>query len=111
MSPLPDRLQPGSPYPLGATFDGLGVNFAVFSANADGMDLCLFDPQGGKEIARLPLNECTDEVWHGYLPYARPGLLYGFRAHGRYEPEEGHRFNPNKLLLDPYAKMLHGDIR
>ncbi|WP_235425514.1 glycogen debranching protein GlgX [Croceibacterium mercuriale] len=111
LSPLPDRLQPGSPYPLGATFDGLGVNFAVFSANADGMELCLFDPQGGKEIARLPLNECTDEVWHGYLPYARPGLLYGFRAHGRYEPEQGHRFNPNKLLLDPYARMLHGDVR
>ena len=111
MTPLPARLEPGSAYPLGATFDGLGVNFAVFSANADGMEVCLFDPQGGKEVARLALNECTDEVWHGYLPFAKPGLLYGFRAHGRYEPEAGHRFNPNKLLLDPYAKMLHGEIR
>ena len=111
MSAIPDRLEPGSPYPLGATFDGLGVNFAVFSANADRIDLCLFDPLGRKEIARLELPEWTDEVWHGYLPYARPGLLYGFRAHGQWEPENGHRFNENKLLLDPYAKMLSGEIR
>jgi isoamylase len=108
---LPDRLDAGLPYPLGATFDGLGVNFAVFSANADRIDLCLFDPKGRKEIARFELPEWTDEVWHGYLPYARPGLLYGFRAHGRYEPENGHRFNPYKLLLDPYAKGLAGEVR
>ncbi|MBC7158544.1 MAG: glycogen debranching protein GlgX, partial [Porphyrobacter sp.] len=111
MSDFPDRLEPGMPYPLGATFDGLGVNFAVFSANADRIELCLFDPQGGRQVACLELPEWTDEVWHGYLPYARPGLLYGFRAHGPWEPEQGHRFNPNKLLLDPYAKMLSGEIR
>lgn len=111
MNLLPDRLLPGSAFPLGATFDGLGVNFAVFSANADQIDLCIFDPSGKREIARYALPECTDEVWHGYLPEVKPGLLYGFRAHGRYEPENGHRFNPNKLLIDPYAKKLHGAVR
>lgn len=111
MNPLADRLQPGSPYPLGATFDGMGVNFAIFSANADAIDLCLFDPAGRRELTRYRLPECTDEVWHGYLPDVEPGLLYGYRAHGRYAPEEGHRFNPNKLLLDPYARRLHGQIR
>ncbi|QIG81754.1 glycogen debranching protein GlgX [Stakelama tenebrarum] len=109
--PLPDKLGPGVPYPLGANFDGLGVNFAVFSANADKIELCLFEPSGRRQIACYELPEWTDEVWHGYLPDARPGLLYGFRAHGRYEPENGHRFNPNKLLLDPYAKQLSGDLR
>jgi isoamylase len=111
LSRLPDRLLPGSPYPLGATFDGLGVNFAVFSAHAEQIDLCLFDPSGKREIARLPLPEWTDEVWHGYLPDARPGMLYGLRAHGPYQPEQGHRFNPNKLLIDPYARKLHGTVR
>ncbi|MFN3522002.1 MAG: glycogen debranching protein GlgX [Phenylobacterium sp.] len=111
MSALPDRLEPGAPYPLGATFDGLGVNFAVFSAHAEMMELCLFEATGRREIARYPLPEWTDEVWHGYLPDARPGLLYGFRAHGRYAPQEGMRFNPNKLLLDPYAKRLAGQLR
>ncbi|WP_395942885.1 glycogen debranching protein GlgX [Brevundimonas sp.] len=111
MNRLPDRLLPGSPYPLGATFDGLGVNFAVFSAHAEQIDLCVFDPSGKREVARLPLPEWTDEVWHGYLPDARPGLLYGLRAHGPYAPEEGHRFNPNKLLIDPYARKLHGTVR
>ncbi len=111
MAPLPDRLAPGRPDPLGATWDGLGVNFAVFSAFAERIDLCLFDPSGRREMARLPLPECTDEVWHGYLPEARPGLLYGYRAYGPYEPRNGHRFNPHKLLLDPYAKQLHGDVR
>ncbi|MGR6328839.1 glycogen debranching protein GlgX [Sphingomonas sp. XXL09] len=111
MSSLPDRLEPGSPYPLGATFDGLGVNFAVYSANADRIELCLFDPSGKREIGRIALPECTDEVFHGYLPDAGPGLLYGYRAHGRYAPEEGHRFNPNKLLLDPYARRLAGQIK
>ena len=91
-------------------WDGLGVNFAVFSANASRIDLCLFDPSGRRELARLPLPECTDEVWHGYLPDAKPGQLYGYRAHGPYEPRAGHRFNPNKLLLDPYAHELHGDL-
>ncbi|MBB3911766.1 glycogen debranching protein GlgX [Sphingomonas desiccabilis] len=111
MNSLPDRLEAGSPYPLGATFDGLGVNFAVFSANAEKIELCIFEPTGRREIKRYELTEWTDEVWHGYLPEARPGLLYGYRAYGRYAPEEGHRFNPNKLLLDPYAKQLHGEVR
>ena len=108
---LPDRLESGSPYPLGATFDGLGINFAVFSANADHVELCLFDPSGKREVARLGLPEVTDEVFHGYLPGARPGLLYGYRAHGAYAPEAGHRFNPHKLLLDPYARRLHGQVK
>ncbi|MFN3686674.1 glycogen debranching protein GlgX [Salinarimonas sp.] len=108
---LPDLLSPGSPYPLGATWDGLGVNFAVFSAHAERMDLCIFDPSGRREIARYTMPEWTDEVWHGYLPHVRPGLLYGYRAYGPYEPQNGHRFNPNKLLVDPYAKALHGETR
>lgn len=108
---IPDRLLPGHPFPLGASHDGQGVNFAVFSANATQIDLCIFDAAGRKEVARLPLPDCTDEVWHGYLPEAAPGLLYGFRAHGPYEPHRGHRFNPHKLLLDPYARQLSGPLR
>jgi glycogen operon protein len=108
---LPARLDPGAPYPLGATWDGLGVNFAVFSANAEQIDLCLFDPAGHKELARLPLPECTDEIWHGYLPGAHPGTVYGLRAYGPYQPQYGHRFNPAKLLIDPYAKKLAGAFR
>ena len=108
---MADRLDPGSPYPLGANWDGLGVNFAIFSANATRMELCLFDPEGRREIARLDLPEMTDQVWHGYLPNAQPGQLYGFRAHGPYAPQNGHRFNPHKLLLDPYAKALFGHTR
>ncbi|OYV58279.1 MAG: glycogen debranching enzyme, partial [Acidiphilium sp. 21-62-4] len=110
MAILPAKLAAGSNEPLGATWDGLGVNFAVFSANADRIELCLFDRGGRREIARYDLPECTDEVFHGYLPDALPGLIYGFRAHGPYQPEQGHRFNPNKLLLDPYAKAMFGDI-
>ena len=104
------KLYPGSGNVLGATWDGLGVNFAVFSAHAERMELCLFDPTGRREVARLELPECTDEVFHGYLPEARPGLLYGYRAYGPYQPEAGHRFNPNKLLLDPYARMIVGRL-
>jgi len=104
------KLQSGMPAPLGSTWDGLGVNFAVFSANAERVELCLFDPTGRHEVAKLDLPEHTDEVFHGYLPQARPGLLYGYRAHGPYQPEAGHRFNPNKLLLDPYAKKLAGRL-
>lgn len=111
MPPIPDRLLPGRHERLGAQWDGLGVNFAVFSAHAERVELCLFDPSGRREIARLDLPECTDEVWHGYLPEARPGQLYGYRAHGPYEPRNGHRFNPFKLLLDPYARQLSGELR
>ena len=110
MYALPDRLSPGSPYPLGASWDGLGVNFAVFSANAQQIELCLFDPTGRKEMKRYALPECTDEIWHGYLPNAHPGTAYGFRAHGPYQPQNGHRFNPHKLLLDPYARKLVGTV-
>src|SRR6201989_2392695 len=90
-----DRLLAGAPYPLGATWDGLGTNFAVFSANAERIELCLFDPSGRRQIATLDLPERTDEVWHGYLPNAQAGLLYGYRAHGPYEPQRGFRFNPH----------------
>ncbi|MEE1657146.1 glycogen debranching protein GlgX [Microvirga sp. CF3062] len=105
------RVREGLPYPLGATWDGLGVNFAIFSANATKVELCLFDEDGQREIERVELPEYTDEVWHGYLPDARPGTTYGYRVHGPYEPTAGHRFNPNKLLLDPYAKQLIGDLK
>src|SRR3712207_5397417 len=100
----------GRPYPLGATWDGLGVNFALFSANAAKVELCLFDEEGQVELERIELPEYTNEVWHGYLPDARPGTVYGYRVHGPYEPAQGHRFNPNKLLLDPYAKQLVGQL-
>jgi glycogen operon protein len=102
------RVWPGQPYPLGATWDGKGVNFALFSAHAERVELCLFDAAGVREIDRIALPEYTDEVWHGYLPDARPGTLYGYRVHGPYEPKAGHRFNPHKLLLDPYARAFYG---
>ncbi|MGB7076722.1 MAG: glycogen debranching protein GlgX, partial [Xanthobacteraceae bacterium] len=111
MASLTAKLDSGMPYPLGATWDGLGTNFAVFSGNAERIQLCLFDSAGRREIARLDLPECTDEVWHGYLPNARIGLIYGYRAHGPYDPQNGHRFNPHKLLLDPYAKQIAGSLR
>src|SRR5918996_3006184 len=101
---------PGRPHPLGATWDGSGVNFALFSANATRVELCLFDPKGRRELARVDLPEYTHEVWHGYLPDARPGMLYGYRVHGPYDPRAGNRFNPNKLLIDPYAKALSGKL-
>jgi isoamylase len=104
------RLLTGKPYPLGAHWDGLGVNFAVFSAHAERVELCLFAPDGHRQIARLELPECTDEIFHGYLPQGSPGLVYGYRVHGPYQPEAGHRFNPNKLLLDPYAKKTVGTL-
>jgi glycogen operon protein len=105
------RVEAGLPYPLGATWDGTGVNFALFSANAEKVELCAFDPRGRREIARIVLPEYTDEVWHGYLPEARPGMLYGYRVYGPYDPERGHRFNHHKLLLDPYAKAFAGKLR
>jgi len=104
-------MEPGAPYPLGASYDGSGTNFAVFSAHAVKVELCLFDAAGRHEIARYALPECTNEVWHGYLPDIHAGALYGYRVYGPYQPEDGHRFNPNKLLLDPYAKLLHGQVR
>jgi isoamylase len=105
------RIWPGAPYPIGATWDGQGVNFALFSEHATGVELCLFDrPEDGVESARLELPERTDFVWHGYFPDVRPGQLYGYRVHGPYAPEQGHRFNPNKLLLDPYALAVTGPI-
>jgi glycogen debranching enzyme GlgX len=109
--PSPWKVWPGRPYPLGATWDGEGVNFAIFSAHAEKIELCLFDRSGGHEEARIVLPEYTDEVWHAYLPDARPGLLYGYRVYGPYDPSNGHRFNPNKLLIDRYAKALQGRVR
>ncbi len=111
MAGYPDRLAAGSPFPLGATWDGLGTNFAVFSAHAERIDLCLFDPSGKRQVATFTLPECTDEVWHGYLPNAQVGSIYGYRAHGPYEPQRGFRFNPHKLLLDPYARRIAGELK
>ncbi|HSC17595.1 MAG TPA: hypothetical protein VLC74_01665, partial [Rhizomicrobium sp.] len=111
MPNLPERLEAGAAYPLGATWNGLGVNFSVFSRHAERMQLCIFDSAGRREVRRYDLPEHTDEVWHGYLPDALPGLVYGFRAHGAYEPQNGHRFNPHKLLLDPYATGLIGNLK
>jgi isoamylase len=105
------KVWPGRPYPLGAMWDGKGVNFALFSAHAEKVELCLFDGNGVREEARIVMPEYTDEVWHAYLPDARPGLLYGYRVHGAYDPQNGHRFNPNKLMLDPYAKSIYGRVR
>src|SRR3954469_11723979 len=95
---------PGRPHPLGATWDGAGVNFALYSENAERVELCLFDAAGRREAERIALAERTSFVWHAYLPQARPGLRYGYRVHGAHAPELGHRFNPHKLLLDPYAR-------
>jgi glycogen operon protein len=106
------RVWPGSPYPLGATWDGEGTNFALFSENAEAVELCLFDtPADTEERERVSFSERTDGVWHAYLPDVRPGQCYGYRVFGRYAPHEGHRFNPAKLLLDPYAKAVSGRVQ
>ncbi len=110
MTQLPAKIQPGQAYPLGASFDGDGVNFALFSAHAERVELCLFDASGQHEIKRYTLPDNTDQIWHGYLPGAAAGMLYGYRVHGPYAPHLGHRFNANKLLIDPYARQLHGDF-
>ena len=103
------KVRPGRPYPLGATWDGEGVNFALFSENATAVELCLFDrPDPAKESHRIRMEERTDQIWHVYLPEVRPGQLYGYRVHGPYEPGAGHRFNPSKVLIDPYAKAIAG---
>jgi glycogen operon protein len=104
------RVTEGLPRPLGATWDGSGVNYALFSAHATRVEICLFDHQGHHETARVELPEYTNEIWHGYLPGVEPGTIYGYRVHGPYEPEQGHRFNPNKLLLDPYARGHFGQL-
>lgn len=98
----------GDPFRLGSHYDGRGVNFAVYALNADRVELCVFDASGSRELARLPLPGWHAGVWHGYLPGAEPGLIYGYRAHGRFAPEHGMRYNPTKLLTDPYARRLHG---
>ncbi|MHB1941839.1 MAG: glycogen debranching protein GlgX [Acidiferrobacteraceae bacterium] len=102
---------PGRSNPLGANWDGEGVNFAIFSEHAEKVELCVFDPKGRREVQRIELKERSDFVWHCYLPEARPGLLYGFRVYGPYRPQEGFRFNPNKLLIEPYAKDIVGTPR
>jgi isoamylase len=102
---------PGRPYPLGSSWDGEGVNFALYSEHAEKVELCLFDDGGRRETLRIPLPEQTDMVWHGYLPEVRPGQLYGYRVYGPYAPEQGHRFNHHKLLLDPYSKQIQGSFR
>src|SRR5262245_44539462 len=102
---------PGQPSPLGATWDGRGANFALFSENATAVELCLFDREDPvRQIGVVRLTERTNHVWHVYLPEARPGLLYGYRVYGPSEPRNGHRFNPAKLLLDPYATAIDGDV-
>ncbi|HYV98891.1 MAG TPA: glycogen debranching protein GlgX [Gemmatimonadaceae bacterium] len=106
------RVWPGQPYPLGATWTGIGVNFALFSAHATRVDLCLFDSADASSATIcVTLPEHTDMVWHGYLPDVRPGQLYGYRVHGPYDPGAGHRFNPNKVVLDPYAKSIGRQVR
>src|ERR1700709_871328 len=100
-------IEEGLPYPLGAHWSGQGTNFALFSANATRVEVCLFD---GERETRIELPEYTDQIFHGYIPGVGPGTFYGYRVHGPYDPENGHRFNANKLLLDPYAKELVGDF-
>src|SRR5215472_11837453 len=112
MPPEPAPTRPGRPFPLGATWDGAGVNFALWSEHATGVELCLFDPAAPRrEIRRVIVRERTDQVWHVYLPDARPGLLYGYRVDGPYAPEMGHRYNRAKVLLDPYARAISGAVR
>lgn len=104
-------IQAGNWTDLGATWDGEGTNFALFSAHAERVELCLFDEKGELETARITLPEYTNEIWHGYIPGVKPGQLYGYRVHGPFDPENGHRFNANKLLLDPYARDIVGDVK
>src|SRR5579885_1191039 len=113
-SAIPSKLKvlQGSPYPLGATWDGHGVNFALFSEHAAKVELCLFDsPEAEHESVRIQLPEYTNQVFHGYVKGLEPGQLYGYRVHGPYEPKRGHRFNPSKLLVDPYAKCIGRDLQ
>jgi len=107
---LTNRIREGLPHPRGAYYDGKGANFALFSANATKVELCLFDADGKSEVERIALPEYTNQIWHGYLPDVTPGTIYGYRVHGPYEPDAGHRFNANKLLLDPYGCASFGDL-
>jgi glycogen operon protein len=109
--PLNSRVREGSAEAHGAIWDGQGTNFTLFSAHATKVEVCLFDSLGAKELERIALPEYTDQVWHGYIPDVHPAAVYGFRVHGPYEPSAGHRFNPNKLLLDPYARAHIGEIK
>lgn len=103
---------PGHPYPLGASWDGKGVNFALYAENATGVDLCLFDATDERKSSeQIPVTEVSHHVWHIYIPHLKPGQLYGYRVYGPYDPENGHRFNPNKLLIDPYAKAIAGTLQ
>src|SRR5262249_52444779 len=112
LGPLSVTVWPGAASPLGATWDGAGVNFALFSEHATGVELCLFDEQdGNREVARLRLGARDDQAWHRYPPEPRPGLRSGYRVAGPYEPAAGHRFNPAKLLLDPYARAIDRMVR
>ena len=103
-------LAEGLPYPLGATMVDGGVNFAVFSAHATAVEVCIFDDAGAREVQRVHLPEYTDEIWHGFVPGLGAGTRYALRVHGPYEPTKGHRFNPHKLLLDPYARAHMGEL-
>src|SRR4029079_196853 len=106
------RVWRGQPYPLGATWDGMGVNCALFSECATGVEVCLFaGAEDETESAKIQVQDRTNQIWHCYLPDVRPGQLYGYRVHGPYAPEQGHRFNPAKLLIDPYAKAISGPIK
>lgn len=105
------RVRPGESHPLEASGDGSGTRFALFSAHAEEVELCLFDDVGRKETARIVMPEYTHEIWHAYVRHVRPGQLYGYRVYGPYEPQTGHRFNPHNLLIDPYAKALTGSLR
>ena len=106
------RVWPGRPFPLGATWDGAGVNFSLFAENATKVELCLFDgPDATKESQRIPLQEQTAQVWHNYFPDIIPGQLYGYRVHGPYEPQNGHRFNPTSCCSIPYAKAIARDLK
>lgn len=102
------KVWPGHPYPFGTTYDGAGTNFALFSQAAERVELCLFDDDGAEN--RLDLPEVTAQSWHGYLPQVGPGQRYGYRVHGPYEPAEGRRANPAKLLIDPYARAVEGEV-
>lgn len=110
MSAKQPHLEPGTIHGLGATWDGKGVNFALFSAHAEKVELCLFSADGSQELHRLALPDPNNQVWSGYLEGAGPGTVYGYRVHGPYQPDLGHRFNHHKLLLDPYAKQLCGSF-